>query len=65
MEITLWIECFTSLAAVLTLQHLEKAPQFMLYLKTIVHANRNFEGTAWASYDDAYIPPPGSKQALL
>ena len=26
----------------------------MTYLRTIVHANRNFEGTAWASYNAAY-----------
>jgi len=29
-------------------------PPFMAYLRTIVCASRNFEGTAWASYDVAY-----------
>lgn len=53
-DISLWTECYASLVAVLTTKYPEKAPQFMGYLRTIVRASRNFEGTAWASYDAAY-----------
>ena len=31
--------------------YLEKMPHFMAYSRTITKASRNFEGTAWASYD--------------
>ena len=32
----------------------EKAPHFLLYLRTITKASRTFESSAWASYDMAY-----------
>ena len=53
-DISLWTECYASLVAVLTTKYPDKAPHFMGYLRTIVRASRNFEGSAWASYDAAY-----------
>ena len=53
-DILLWTEGYASLVAVLSTQHPSKTPQFMAYLRSIVHVSRNFEGAAWASYDAAY-----------
>lgn len=53
-DILLWIECYASMVAVLMSKYPDKAPQFMCYLKSVIHASWNLEGTAWASYDAAY-----------
>ena len=53
---SLRIECFATLAAVLSICYPDKAPQFM---RTIVCASWNFEGPAWATYDMA-----GGKTAI-
>ena len=63
-DIQLWVEGYASLVAVLTTEHPDKAPHFMAYLKTIVHASRNFEGSAWASYDAAYRRKAASTQSF-
>ena len=52
-DISPWIECFATLAAVLLVCYPDKAPQFMTYMCTIVRASQNFEGPAWATYDMA------------
>ena len=53
-DISHWTECFTTLAATLSVRYPQSAPQLMAYLRTIVRASRNFEGSAWATYDAAY-----------
>ena len=50
----LWVECYAALVATLSTWYPEKMPHFMAYLRTITRASRNFEGTAWASYDMAF-----------
>ena len=63
-DITLWTECYALLLAVLATKFPEKTPHFMCYLRTIVRASRNFEGTAWASYDAAYQRQAANRQSL-
>ena len=63
-DITLWTECYASLVAVLATKHPDKTPHFMGYLRTIVRASRNFEGTAWATYDAAYRRQAANRQSL-
>ena len=41
-----------------------KAPQFMGYLRTIARASRNFEGAAWASYDEAFRRQAANRNSL-
>ena len=53
-EITVWVECFSLMAGVITSRYPEKAHHMFRYLRTIVRASRNFEGTAWVSYDAAF-----------
>ena len=63
-DISLWTECYASLVAILTTKFPEKALQFMCYLRTIVRASRNFEGTAWVSYDAAYRRQAANRKSL-
>ena len=58
------IECFATLAAVLSVCYPDKAPQFMACMRTIVRASRNFEGPAWATYDMAFRRQAANRQSL-
>lgn len=53
-DILLWVECYSSLVAVLSLKFPEKTPQLMSYQQTIVKAHRTFVGEGWATYDACY-----------
>ena len=50
-DFALWTECYATLVAVLAVYIIQK---FLAYLCTFMHASRNLEGTAWATYDMAY-----------
>ena len=50
-EISLWVERFSLMAAVLCTRFPEKAPEFFAYQSTIVRADRNYEGKRWVQYD--------------
>ena len=63
-DISLWIDCFATLAAVPSVRYPDKAPQFMAYMRTIVRASRNFEGPAWATYDMAFRRQAANRQSL-
>ena len=63
-DISLWIECFATLAAVLSVCYPDKALQFMAYMHTIVCASLNFEGPAWATYDMAFRRQAANRQSL-
>ena len=52
------------MAAVLSAAYPEKAPHFFAYMRTIVRASRNFEGTSWVSYDMSYRRAAANKQSL-
>ena len=53
-DILAWTECFALMAAVLAEKFPDKAPQLFAYLRRIVHAARNFQGSAWVAYDRLY-----------
>ena len=50
-DILVWLECFSTMVAVLASKYPEKTVHFMAYQQTIIHASKNFSGTAWATYD--------------
>ena len=60
----LWVECYTALVATLSTRYPEKIPHFMAYLRTITRASRNFEGTAWVSYDMAFRRQAANQRSL-
>ena len=53
-DILLWVECYSSLIAVLATKFPQHIGDFMTYQKTIIKACKNFEGTAWVVYDRCY-----------
>ena len=63
-DIALWTECFTTLATALSARYPDKAPHLMAYLRTLMRASRNFEGSAWALYDAAYHRQVANDQSL-
>ena len=54
IDITVWTECYATMAAILSAAYPTKAPQFFAYLRIISKASRTFERSAWASYDMAF-----------
>ena len=52
--ITLWIEFFSRMAAVLVTRYSDKGPELWAYQASIVPAARNYEGLAWVAYDRQY-----------
>lgn len=63
-NIDVWCECYSVLAAVLSAAYPVKAPHFFAYMRTIVRASRNFEGTAWVSYDVSFRRAAANKRSL-
>eukprot|EP00731_Ephydatia_muelleri_P020618 Em0013g345a len=53
-HISLWIECFSRMAAVLVTRYPDKGPELWAYQASIVRAARNYEGLAWVAYDRQY-----------
>ena len=54
MDILVWLECYSSLVAVRVTRFPGYVGDFMAYQRTIIRANKNFEGTARAIYDRCY-----------
>ena len=53
-DISLWIECFSRMVAVLVTRYPDKVPEMFSYQASIVKAAQNFEGTSWVAYDRQY-----------
>ena len=63
-DVTLWTECYATMAAILASAFPSKAPHFFAYLRTITKASRTFESSAWASYDMAYRRQAANRGSL-
>ena len=50
-DIILWLECYSSLVAVLATRYPQYIGNFMPYQHTINRASTNYEGSAWVVYD--------------
>ena len=50
-HITIWVECYSQMAALLSTRFPEKAPEFWVYQATIIRASRNYDNSAWVAYD--------------
>ena len=60
MDILMWTECFSLMVAILVERNPSKAAQLWAYLRRIVHAARNYQGSVWVAYDRLYC-----RQALV
>ena len=63
-DILVWLDCFSTMVAVLSIKFADKTPHFMAYQQTIIHASRNFTGTAWASYDVCFRRKAANRRSL-
>ena len=60
-DILTWLECYTSMAAVLSTRYPRKVLGFWAYQASVLRAAKNFEGLAWVAYDRQYRrEAPGS-----
>ena len=53
-DISVWVEKFSTMAAVLCTRFPNKAPELFAYMSTIVKAERNHGSDRWVSYDRCY-----------
>ena len=53
-DISVWVECFCLMSAVLCARYPARGPDLMMYLRRIVHCARKFEGHAWVTYNRLY-----------
>ena len=53
-DISIWVEKFSVLAAILVTRFPEKAAELFAYQASIVRAERNYEGNRWVVYDRQY-----------
>jgi hypothetical protein len=51
-EISVWMECFATLAALVSYRFPGKPLQLFAYCRTM--ASRNYDGLAWVAYDNAF-----------
>ena len=53
-DISVWIEKFSIMAALLSSRFPHKAPELFAYQASIIRAERNFDGRRWVAYDRCY-----------
>ena len=63
-DILVWTECYALMAAVLTEKFPSFSPQLFAYMRRVVHAARNFRGTAWVAYDRLYRRQAAARRSL-
>ena len=63
-DIMLWLECYSTLATVLSTQYPDKSVEFWVYQSTILRAHRDFEGEAWVTYDTCYRRQAANTKSL-
>ena len=50
-DISIWLEKFSIMAAIMCTRFPEKAPELLAYQASIIRAERNYEGKQWVAYD--------------
>ena len=63
-NILLWLDCFSTLATVLISKHEDKAQEFWAYQRTIIAAQRDYDGEAWVTYDACYRRQAAARKSL-
>ena len=54
LDIRVWVQCFACYTGVATANQPERIPDLLAYLIQIVKASLNFDGPAWATYDEIF-----------
>ena len=63
-NILVWLDCYTSLVAVLCSAHPHKINHFLAYQKTIINAHQSFVGDAWIQYDTRFRQKAANTNSL-
>ena len=63
-DISVWVECYGLMAAVLCARYPARGPDMFMYLRRIVHCARKFEGQAWVTYDRLYRRQAAASRSL-
>ena len=63
-DISVWVECYCLMAAVLCARYPARGPDMFMYLRRIVHCARKFEGQAWVTYDRQYRRQAAASRSL-
>ena len=53
-DIRVWVQCYSSLVAVLAEQYPQYIKHFLAYLSTVVGCCKRYKGLSWAAYDAAF-----------
>ena len=53
-NISVWVEKFSVMAALLASRFPEKAPELFAYQASVLRAERNFDNRRWVAYDCCY-----------
>ena len=63
-DILLWLECYSTLATVITTRYPDKCAELWAYQATIIKAHRDVEGDAWVTYDMCYRRQAANSKSL-
>ena len=63
-DILLWADCYATMVSVLVEKYPCMAQGFMAYLRTILKANRTFQGDAWVTYNMTYHRREANQSSL-
>ena len=63
-DISMWVERYSAMAAILATRFPHKAPELFAYQATIVRAERNYEGKRWVAYDRQFRREALSRKSL-
>ena len=63
-DILVSTECYALMAAVLAEKFPTFSPRLFAYIRRVVHAEKNFRGTAWVAYDRLYRCQAAARRSL-
>ena len=53
-DILTWVQCFTTVVAILSTKFPEAVPDLMAYMLSIIWAYQEYEHPKWCNYDEAF-----------
>lgn len=63
-NILLWLDCYSTMALVLISKFSDKEQELWAYQRTIIVAQRDFQGDAWVTYDARYCHQAANRKSL-
>ena len=63
-DILLWVECYSTLVAVLATKYPAKVPQLLAYQRRIIRSYKKYAGQGWITYDVSYRHSAANTKSL-